>query len=122
MENILDYNSFFNNVIIFSSITLGLFGTFVASIFSMKEDKLIKFIFVSVSYRKQLRWFLYILTVISVLLILLSILIVSININYIHGNWKVLYEFLRYFSIFLFIVHIVTILIFFITSIRAFTK
>ncbi len=122
MDNILDYTSFFNNVIIFSSITLGLFGTFVASIFSMKEDKLFKWIFISVSYRKQLRWFLYILTVISILLILFSMIIVSVNINYIHGNWKILYEFLRCFLIGLFIIHIVTILIFFITSIRAFTK
>lgn len=122
MENILDYNSFFNNVIIFSSITLGLFGTFVASIFSMKEDKVIKWIFISVSYRKQLRWFLYILTITSILLILLSIIIVSININYIHGNWKILYENLRCFTIVLFIFHIIVIIIFFMSSIRAFTK
>lgn len=122
MENILDYNSFFNNVIIFSSITLGLFGTFVASIFSMKEDKVIKWIFISVSYRKQLRWFLYILTITSILLILLSIIIVSININYIHGNWKILYEYLRCFSIVLFIFHFIVIIIFFMSSIRAFTK
>lgn len=118
IEYYVDLKSLFDNIVIFVSISIGLFGAFVSTVFSLKHEKKIREMIESVSYRRQLRFFLSILIILSSLIIIFSIFIsstVSTELKIIMGNC---YSVLVIFSLILFVIYIVLITLFFLFSIN----
>lgn len=118
----INYDKLFENILVFTSINVGLFGTFLATIFTFKEKEPMKTIIYSIRMNKGFKRFLRILVILSTVIILSSSILSSIKFEILNNSFHPIFNFFAIATFILFIIYVVMIMIFYFASIQIFMK